>query len=74
MRVPYYVIFDPQHLILPDVLTVYRLDGLRYQVQEKAWFPELNLGLILWEGEYEGRKDLWLRWSNESGTLIPTGK
>ncbi len=74
MRVPFYVIYDPQRQILPDVLTVYRLQGLQYEPQDCAQLIELKIGLTLWEGEFEGRVDTWLRWTDEHGVLIPTGK
>jgi len=32
------------------------------------------LGLTLWEGGFEGKHNTWLRWTNEHGGLIPTGK
>jgi Uma2 family endonuclease len=74
MRVPFYVIYDPQQQIMPEVLTVYRLRELQYERQETAWFASLKLGLTLWEGEFEGKVDTWLRWTDEQGVLIPTGK
>lgn len=74
MRVLFYVIYDPQLQIMKEVLTVYRLPGLQYERQETAQFPSLKLGLTLWEGEFEGRVDQWLRWTDEQGVVIPTGK
>jgi hypothetical protein len=32
------------------------------------------LRLTLWEGMFEGQHDTWLRWTDEHGELIPTGK
>jgi hypothetical protein len=34
----------------------------------------LKLGLTLWEGQFEGKHATWLRWTDEHGVLIPTGK
>lgn len=34
--------------------------------------PPLELGLGLWEGEYQGINRLWLRWYDEEGNLILT--
>jgi hypothetical protein len=31
------------------------------------------VGLCLWEGVYEGKRDVWLRWCNTDGEIIPTG-
>ncbi|MBI1765755.1 MAG: Uma2 family endonuclease [Acidobacteria bacterium] len=74
MRVGYYVIFDPNAYLMPEVLTVYRWDNFRYESQATADFPALGLGLTLWEGAYEGKRDRWLRWVDAVGNLIPTGQ
>jgi Uma2 family endonuclease len=74
MRVPFYVIYDPQRQVMAEVLTIYRLQGLQYERQDTAQFPWLKLGLTLWEGEFEGKVDTWLRWTDEQGEVIPTGK
>lgn len=74
MRVTYYVIYDPLRQVMSDVLTVYRLSGFAYERQANAQFPDLQLGLTLWDGVYEGKHDTWLRWTDERGVVIPTGK
>ncbi len=74
MRVGYYVIFDPYGELMPETLTVYRWNDFRYEKQNSTQFPSLGLGLALWEGEYEGKPDRWLRWTDADGNLIPTGK
>ena len=74
MRVGYYVIHDMFRRMMPDVLSVYRLNDLAYERQAEARFPALRLGLTLWEGAFEGVPSTWLRWTDEHGVLIPTGK
>jgi hypothetical protein len=37
-------------------------------------FGGLGLGVKLWEGTYEGMTRLWLRWCDEDGNIILTGK
>ena len=74
MRVPYYAILDPLLQIMPDVLTVYRLEGFSYQRQESATFPDLGLGLRLWSGKYEGKEATWLRWVDAQGAMVLSGK
>lgn len=74
MRVQYYVIYDPQKQIMPDALTIYRLTATGYERQDTTLFPALKLGLTLWEGTFEHRYDTWLRWTDEHGNLILTGK
>src|SRR5690349_19727886 len=61
MRVPFYVIYDPQRQVMAEVLSIYRLQGLQYERQETARLDSLKLGLTLWEGEFEGKTDTWLR-------------
>ena len=74
MGVGYYVIQDLFHRVMRDDLRVYRLRGRRYVRQGRPWFPELGLGMTLWEGLFEGVRSRWLRWTDEHGDLIPTGK
>ncbi len=74
MRVLFYVIYDPQLQVMPEPLTVLELRGFQYERQEHGQFPSLKLGLTLWQGEFEGKVDTWLRWTDEQGKIIPTGK
>ena len=74
MGVEYYVINDPLHQVMDDELRIHRLRGGSYERQESAWFPELRLGLTLWDGEFEAVRHRWLRWVDEHGVLIPTGR
>jgi Uma2 family endonuclease len=74
MRVPFYVIYDPRLEVMEEALTVYELRDLQYERRENRLFACLKLGLTLWEGEFEGKMDTWLRWTDEQGKLIPTGK
>lgn len=74
MRVPFYVIYDPQLQVMTEALTVYELRELQYERQERRQFSSLKLGLTLWEGEFEGKVDTWLRWTDEQGEIVPTGK
>jgi len=74
MRVIYYVIYDPLRQVMPDVLTIYRLSGMGYERQNSPRFPDIGLGVTLWDGTYEGKTDTWLRWTDADGNLILTGK
>lgn len=73
MGVDYYVIFDPWQILSQEMLRVFRRRGQRYQPMRDAWFPEVGLGLRLWEGVYEGKRALWLRWTDHQGRLILSG-
>ena len=72
LRIPYYVVFDRRE----NLLRVFQLNGTKYQAVElaepKFWFPELNLGLGVWQGEYQGTEGLWLRWYDADGTWAAT--
>ena len=74
MGVRYYVIHDPLHQVMDEDLRIYRLSDGRYERQESPWFPELRLGLTLWEGVFEAVRSRWLRWTDEHGVMIPTGR
>jgi Uma2 family endonuclease len=72
LRVPYYIVFSRY----TDRLRLFSLSAGRYQEQDltdsKLWIPELEVGLGLWQGTYEGIDRLWLRWYDETGAWIPT--
>jgi Putative restriction endonuclease len=74
MRVPYYVVFDPAHHITEQSLTIFSLNGYSYREYLSLNLPEVSLRLKIWEGEYNGSVSTWLRWEDEKGNLIPTGK
>jgi len=72
--VPYYVIFDPSERLGKGILRAFVLHGGAYQPLPEPWFPALNLGLILWQGTFEGHAAQWLRWCDEERRIIPTGQ
>lgn len=74
MRVSYYVVFDPGHHLSAETLRLYRLNGYSYQPHDALQLPGTHLGLTLWEGVYSEMPALWLRWVDERGNLILTGK
>lgn len=72
MRVSYYIVYDPTQQ-LGQVLRVYELRGRRYFETQETWLEQVGLGVTLWEGEFEGRHDVWLRWCYQDGTVFLTG-
>ncbi|MEG4589472.1 Uma2 family endonuclease [Microcoleus sp. MOSTC5] len=72
LRVPYYIVFDGA----TNNLRAFVLAGDRYQelilTQPRVWMPEIELGLGIWQGAFEGLERSWLRWYDASGCWIPT--
>ncbi|MCA9591748.1 MAG: Uma2 family endonuclease [Myxococcales bacterium] len=73
MRVAYYVVWDPGGELGPAALHAFELRGDLYVPLKEPWFEAVGLGLTLWDGEYEGMADRWLRWCRTDGELIATG-
>ena len=74
LRIPYYVVFSRYD----NRLYFFHLVGGHYQQQNldannpRIWIPELDLGLGLWEGEFDGIERLWLRWYDAWGNWTLT--
>jgi Uma2 family endonuclease len=74
LRVPFYVVFDRYD----NQLRVFGLANGRYQAidvsgpEPRVWFDELELGLGVWQGAYQGIEGKWMRWYEASGDWIPT--
>jgi hypothetical protein len=73
MRVAYYVVFDPLHVLGETELHVFGLDGAALVERSSRWFERVGIGLCQWEGEFEGIRARWLRYCDASGVPIPTG-
>ena len=73
--VRYYVIFDPQRLILREnTLRIYELSPAgSYIPKLDRWLKDAGLGVKLWKGSFDGIHAIWLRWTDSGGNLIPTG-
>ncbi|MGK4004390.1 Uma2 family endonuclease [Sorangium sp. So ce1036] len=70
--IPYYVVFDPAHHLGEQPLHAFELHG-RFYVPTEPWFGLAGLGLVLWEGTFEGIHTTWLRWRTADGAVVPTG-
>jgi hypothetical protein len=59
-------------------LRYFRLIGGEYQEQPVAtsnprvWIEDLEIGLAVWQGIFEGMPKSWLRWCDADGTLLLT--
>jgi Uma2 family endonuclease len=53
----YYVIFDPQRYIQNDVLRIYECFAGQFIPKIDRILQRIGLGLMLWDGEFEGKYD-----------------
>lgn len=72
--VTYYVIFDPKERIQDQPIRVYELIRREYHPYKGSVFPDLGLALATWEGTYQNYPQLYLRWADLTGKLLPTGE
>ena len=73
MGVAYYVVYDPAGELSEVPLQIYELHAGRYKPRSEGTLAGVGLGVMLWEGVYEDKPAVWLRWYDENGVLIPTG-
>lgn len=69
----YYIIFDPQRYIQNDVLRIYECFAGQFIPKIDRILQRIGLGLMLWDGEFEGKYDRWLRWCDARKNMILTG-
>jgi Uma2 family endonuclease len=74
LGVPHYAVFDPEHLLSSDSLRTYELVAGTYRLGDPGPWPNIGLGLRQWEGTFEGVQDVWLRWCDAKGEIVPTGE
>lgn len=72
LRIPYYIQFDSK----TNHLRAFQLVDNRYKdlklSDPRIWMNEVQLGLGLWQGTYQGINRLWLRWYDGSLKWILT--
>ncbi len=74
LRVPHYIVYNRY----TERLRYFRLIGDRYQEQivsagnPRIWLEDLQIGLGLWQGEFEGIPATWLRWCDQEGNWLLT--
>ena len=72
LRVPHYIVYSRY----TRQLRYFKLDGGRYQEQGIAqktpliWLADLELGLGIWQGEFEDASAHWLRWCDREGNWL----
>lgn len=72
--VEFYVVFDPAQQIQSQPVRVFRLRDGDYTPYRDRVLNGVGLGLVLWDGVYEGKQATWLRWCDADGVLLPTGR
>jgi Uma2 family endonuclease len=74
LRVPYYAIYDRYS----QQFRVFCLQATRYVEQtisgQGFWFAEIELGLGIWTGSYQGMQGQWLRWYDKNGDWLTTDR
>lgn len=74
LRVPHYIVYSRYN----QRLRYLKLEGGQYQEQSLnpnnplIWLTELELGLGIWSGTFEGVPGNWLRWCDRAGTWLLT--
>jgi Uma2 family endonuclease len=74
LRVPHYVVYSRYS----QRLRYFQLVGRQYREQslndapQALWLDDLNVGLGVWEGEFEGIWGHWLRWCDAEGNWLLT--
>ncbi len=74
MRIPYYVVYDPDHELSPNTLLSYELRGDLYIPLRRHYFEAVGLGVVEWTGVHENLETTWLRWCTKDGQLVPTSE
>jgi len=73
LHVPSYVVWDPAGHLGDTAFQAFELRGSLYVKKRDTFFESLGLGLVPWEGTFEGCTSRWLRWVDAEGKLLPTG-
>lgn len=74
LRVAYYIVYDPSHHLSDQDLYVFALQGKQLTETASRELAGMGLGVTLWTGNYEGCVETWLRWTNDAGQLLLTGR
>jgi Putative restriction endonuclease len=82
LRVPYYAIYvgeaSPEETRYSQQFRVFCLQATRYVEQtisgQGFWFAEIELGLGIWTGAYQGMQGQWLRCYDRNGDWLATDR
>jgi Uma2 family endonuclease len=70
----YYWVFDPDNLLRGGNLRVFALHPEGYLPVPDNKLSAVGLGLTLWTGNCAGAEAEWLRWCDQEGRLLLTGR
>lgn len=74
LRVPHYLVYSRY----TQRLRYFKLDGGQYQEQSLnlenplIWLADLEIGLGMWQGEFDDVSAAWLRWCDRNGNWLLT--
>jgi Uma2 family endonuclease len=72
LQIPYYFVFNRY----TNEFKAFGLKEKRYQPLPienlGVWLPEAQIGLGLWQGNYQGFERLWIRWYDKENNWLPT--
>jgi Uma2 family endonuclease len=74
LRVPHYIVYSRY----TQQLRYFKLEGQEYREQSlqaenpRIWLTDLEIGLGIWPGEFEGVPSHWLRWCDGEGNWLLT--
>lgn len=74
LRVPHYIVYSRHS----GMLRYFKLQGSHYEEQVlsegncRIWIDDLQIGLGVWEGEFDEALDSWLRWCTKEGKWLLT--
>jgi hypothetical protein len=70
--IPYYVVWDVDQKLRKKQLSVFALEDGIYQDSE-PWFPDIELGLRLWDSDFQGTRGPFIRWHDAHDEMLLTG-
>jgi Uma2 family endonuclease len=74
LRIPHYIVYSRY----TQQLRYFKLDGGQYRQQQiqlqnpGIWLADLEVGLGIWDGVFEGVPSHWLRWCDRNGNWLLT--
>lgn len=73
LGISYYIVYDAEGEISEEPLRIFARQGARFIETEERWLAEVELGVTIWRGVYNGMEGEWLRWVDRAGLLLATG-